>query len=402
MRLEATDPLYGGYTLSRGDGVVFLRGALPGEVVEAEIVEKKRDYSVANVVEVLEPSPDRVIPPCPVFGLCGGCHYQYIAPNVQLRMKEAITSDTLRRIGKTEVMLDSSVPSEPWHYRRRVQLKVSRDGRVGFYRPLSHDVVEFDECLLLIDELNRVIREIKSHRLPKGVKEVFLQAGNTVYTAFREDGRSIKETVYRFSSPDGGVISAEEPGENRQISLDMDGYKYLISPGVFFQSNWELNKRLLSVLRGFVLSISPETVVDLYAGAGNFSIPIAADVREVIAIEENLSAFNDGKDNLNVNGIRNVRFINRRVESYSIRSPVDLLIIDPPRQGLLKETVKGITEGLPQWIVYISCNPSTFARDILRLKNHYAVESLRVVDMFPQTYHIEVFGILKRVGEAAG
>ncbi len=400
MRLEALIPLYGGYTLSRDDGVIFIRGALPGEVVEAEVVEKKRDYSVASVTEVLEPSPDRIVPACPVFGICGGCHYQYIAHHRQVSMKEEIVIDCIERIGKTERHLDPSLVSSPWHYRKRVQFKVSADGRIGFYRTLSHDVVEFEECHLLSPEINTFLKHIKSVGIPSGVKEIHLQSGDILLAVVKGDTFDAGIVAERLR--DAGVSGISFKNGNQEgaehICLDLNGYHYLVSPGAFFQVNWGLNKRLLLLISSFVSSIRPGKVVDLYCGAGNFSIPLSPFAGEIVGVEENPVSFRDGKENTELNRVGNIRLVNRRVEDFDIGKGTDLIILDPPRAGLTKRVLRGIAEASPSWLVYISCNPSTFARDIGRIKEHYVLDSVRVVDMFPQTYHIEVLGILKKTG----
>lgn len=398
MTLEALLPLYGGYTLARNDGVIFLKGALPGEVVEADLVQKRRDYSVAAVRKVVQPSPDRVTPRCPVFGICGGCHYQYIAYPRQVGIKEEVALECLRRIGRLEVSLDQPLPSEPWHYRRRAQLKVSEDGRIGFYRSQTHEVVEFEECLLLSSEVNIALGRIRSVGLPPGVRELHLQSGDVVIAMVKGEGFDRGEVVERLSSAGlSGVAFEDGTVEGAgEVCLDLNGYHYMVSAGTFFQSNWSLNRRLVSLVTGLIERIAPERIMDLYAGAGNFSIPASPHTGEVTAVEADPSAFRDGEKNLLLNGIENVTFIQRRVEGFRTGRKASLIIVDPPRQGLEKETLRLVMEVRPEWLVYVSCNPSTFARDLGRLGGSYGVESIRLVDMFAQTYHIELLGILRR------
>jgi 23S rRNA (uracil1939-C5)-methyltransferase len=398
MRLEALIPLYGGYTLSRDDGVIFIRGALPGEIVEAEVVEKKRDYSVASVKEVIEPSPDRVVPSCPVFGICGGCHYQYIASHRQVSMKEEVVLDCIERIGKTELSLDPSLVLSPWQYRKRAQFKVSADGRIGFYRRLSHDVVEFEKCLLLSPEINTFLKHIKPVGMPSGVKEIHVQSGDILLAAVKGDrfdtgivAERLRDAGVSGISFENGTVEGAE-----QICLDLNGYHYMVSSGSFFQVNWGLNNRLSSLISSFVSSIRPEKIIDLYCGAGNFSIPLSPFAGEISGVEENPVSFRDGKENIELNRIGNIKLVNRRVEDFEPEKSADMIILDPPRAGLTKKVLDRIITASPTWIIYVSCNPSTFARDIERLKGHYVPDSVRVVDMFPQTYHIEVLGIFKK------
>jgi 23S rRNA (uracil1939-C5)-methyltransferase len=406
MTIETVIPLYGGYTLGKNDGVVFVKGAIPGETVVAEIVEKKKDYRVARVKNIITVSPDRITPPCSVFDICGGCHYQYISYERQVRIKEEITLDCLRRIAKLDISLDASLIDSPWHYRKRVQLKVSRDGRIGFYRPLSHDVVEFEECLIVDPQINQVIKKLKRGRKLTGIKEIHLQKGDTVVAKIIADVVNEKEVVELLKGSDisGALLNSEALYGDSDIYLTMEvgfndmprlSYLYRVSAGTFYQSNWSLNQRLIGLILKYIKNINPVRVLDLYAGAGNLSLPASAFSREVIAVEENSQACNDGINNLSLNNIHNVRFINKKAEGINTNLKAEVIILDPPRQGLSMIVKNKLMSMAPEWIIYLSCNPTTFCRDLKVLSERYEIESLRVIDMFPQTYHIELLGILK-------
>ncbi len=400
MTLVAEVPVYGGYTLSRNGGVVFLKGAIPGETVEAEIIQKRKDYSVAVVKNILSPSKDRITPACEVYGLCGGCHYQHISYETQVKMKEGILLNCLERIGKIRHPIDGTITGMPWHYRKRVRLKVSRDGRVGFFKPLSHELVEFKECLLLEPQLNEFIRKVKEKGPVTGVKEIQIAHGDITVVSLRGyqiDDELIERIVEAGASGvwvNGRWIYGEE-----RICLPLHGYIYFISPDSFFQANWALNLKLTGMLGELISIIKPQRVLDLYGGAGNISVAVSGmGPGEVIVVESDTLAFRDGLYNLQMNGISNVRFINRAVES--LRNPIkaEVVVVDPPRPGLTKKALSYLLRCSPQWIFYLSCNPSTLARDISRLSDDYSIDSIRLIDLFPQTYHIEALCILKRRG----
>ena len=401
VTLETLIPLYGGYSLAKGDRVVFVRGAIPGEVVEAEVVEKKRDYSIADATRILESSEDRVEPLCEVFGVCGGCHYQYINYERQVRIKEEIVLDCLRRIGKMEISLDAPLYDNPWGYRRRAQFKVDREGRLGFYRPLSHRVVEFSRCPLLCNEINEVMAALKSIGLPQGVREVHVISGDTAVLDLR--GRELPEEylseLLQIKGVSGIYLNGKHQRGEERIGLLLNDMFYFVSSGSFFQSNWRLNCRLVGLVRDFINNISPERVLDLYAGGGNFSLPLSRVATEVIASEESASSYRDALFNIEYNGVENVRFKNKRVESLLVKKRVDVVVTDPPRVGMTKEALEKVLQLMPEWILYISCNPSTLSRDLNRLSEAYSVESVRVVDMFAQTFHIETLSVLKRKKE---
>jgi 23S rRNA (uracil1939-C5)-methyltransferase len=184
--------------------------------------------------------------------------------------------------------------------------------------------------------------------------------------------------------------------------LRADGFEYHVSAGTFFQANWELNGKLLGLVAGEAERLRPVSVIDLYAGAGNFSLAAAPFAKKVIAVEESAAACRDGEHNARKNRIRNVTFVESAVADFRMPQGADLLVLDPPRGGLSGGVVREILRAAPGLVLYVSCNPATFARDAGALGRRYALRSLRVVDMFPQTCHMEVLGVLDRRGSKAG
>ncbi|RME65541.1 MAG: class I SAM-dependent RNA methyltransferase [Nitrospirae bacterium] len=399
MILEALEPIYGGYTLARQDGVVFIEGAIPGEVVETEVIQKRKDYSVAVVKNIIRASEDRVVPRCEVFRLCGGCHYQHISYEKQLRIKEDVLRNTIKRIGKIDVSLDASIASEPYNYRLRAQVKVSSDGRIGFYRPASHEIVEFSRCHLLDTRLNDVINLLRQAGLPPEVAEIHLSVGDVVLARVKTrgpvDGPGLFEKL-QASGISGAYIEGAGLFGLERLCLDLNGFFYFLSAGAFFQSNWALNKRIVSVVCDILKALRPDRVVDLYAGAGNFSLPGSRYTEEVIAVETSEQAVLDGLYSCQFNSIENVRFLSKAVEQCTEIKKAPFVIVDPPRVGLTKKARQKVLALRPEWVVYVSCNPSTLARDLAYFVEEYEIESLRLVDMFAQTYHIEGLCMLKR------
>ncbi len=196
----------------------------------------------------------------------------------------------------------------------------------------------------------------------------------------------------------GLVISRgrEEPDSFGKtfISLDIPKYKYTLSPMSFVQSNWKLNLNVMKVVKEILEPLKGKRVLDLYSGAGNFSLLLAPDA-EVVAVEGNRYAIEDGKRNLGINNINNYRFECSSAEKFKLKEKYDVIILDPPRPGVRYRLIKKILAIEPETILYISCNPSTFARDLKRLSDKYAIESIRMIDFFPQTYHIEAIAVLR-------
>jgi 23S rRNA (uracil1939-C5)-methyltransferase len=394
--LQAGDAVYGGYVISRDNGVVFIRGAIPGEVVEAAVRERKRDYSVADVTEVVEPSKSRVEPYCRYFGECGGCQLQFVSYERQVQMKSSVLMDCLRRIGEIEIDLAPTVYGPDFMYRRRAQFKVSKEGLVGFFRQGTRDIVPISECPLMTDDVNSTLRRIKAMEL-SGVKEIHVTHGDALLALVL--GREFDEELaegFIGAGFAGVAFSDSSYRGSGHVVLNLDGLQYTVSPWSFFQSNWELNKRVVRLIVEELQSLEGKRILDLYAGAGNFSLSLSPIASEIIAVEENEHSIKDGRRNASINKIKQFKFIRGRAESVKLNGDFDVIILDPPRPGLTKTAMERVLEISPEMIVYVSCNPSTFARDLKKLKGNYSIDSIRAIDMFPNTYHLESLAFLTK------
>lgn len=387
--------------------VVMIKGAvLPGEKVEAVLEDEKKDYLTASVKRIIEPSSDRIEPACAYFGVCGGCSYQHAPYALQVHMKEEILRDCLRRIAKTEEGLSSPVTGEnPWNYRLRGKFQVS-GGKIGFYRVHTRDVVEIEECPLMADEINELYRKARPLIDAPGVKEVHITGGDNPILMIhlpahtKINKRDCGHFAARFLQAGFSGVSIEAGtriiyryGASHTI-LELGGLKYALSPASFFQSNWKLNMQVVENVKRTLQPLKDKKVLDLYAGAGNFSLPLASGAR-VTAVEGNRVAVKDGRKNLKINNIRSCKFIHSSAEHFRAGDRFDIVILDPPRPGLTGEAMNNMLSLSPEKIVYISCNPATFSRDLKKLSGKYKIESVRMIDFFPQTYHIEVLAFLK-------
>ncbi len=451
IRVKAESPVYGGYVIARNEGVVFIKGALPGETVLARTVEKKKDYSIAVTQEVLEPSPHRVEPFCGHFGVCGGCHLQHISYMEQVSMKNSIIKDSLKRISGIEIEPEGPLTGSDVRYRHRAQFKVgpAQDGTgtIGFFREGTRDVVPISRCPLLVDEINDSLEKIRlmpasgffareihitcggmiipeGTTVPEGAIASGADADGTDATGTsrslgvnrplgallkgrefdpalaREYAQAGIETVFF----DSGIDRGSGHSGKGYVNFDLLGFKYTVSPLSFFQSNWELNLKAAAVISGIFSSWmdsltdkkNKKNLLDIYAGGGNFSIPLSGVAGAITAIEENESSVKDALRNLEMNGIKNMKFIKAPFEKFQSRGSFDAAIVDPPRPGLSREAAKKLLALLPERLLYISCNPATLARDIKKLLEKYRLQSVRLVDFFPHTYHMEVLCLLER------
>jgi 23S rRNA (uracil1939-C5)-methyltransferase len=394
--LESLTPAYGGYSVARDEKVILIKGAIPGEVVEVEIEEKKKDYSVGSVLNVVEPSADRVEPPCPVFGKCGGCQLQFIRYARQLSMKDEILRDTLRRLGGIEVSAEPPLTGDQWNYRRRAQYKVSRTGEIGFFRASSREVITFEKCPLMHERINSIFREIKEKCDVRGLSDIHISLGDTPVALLKGGGCDTSLFDNFIEAGLSGIAHNDSVAYGGAFTgFDLNGLRYTVSPWTFFQAHWELNREVVGLLIDQLQPLEDKIVLDLYAGAGNFSLPAATAAKEVVAVEENPHAVEDAVRNFELNGIKNCKIVKTSTEKYRINRRFDVIILDPPRPGLTVEVAKKILENPPGEIVYISCNPATLARDLKKLKDKYEIRSVRQIDFFPNTFHIEAIAFLK-------
>ncbi|MEK7741443.1 MAG: class I SAM-dependent RNA methyltransferase, partial [Nitrospirota bacterium] len=392
--IKAQSPVYGGYVIARDSGVIFIKGAVPDEVVEVSISEKKRDYSIGAVTNVIEPSPYRINPPCSVFGTCGGCHFQFISYERQVSMKEEILLDSVSRIGKLEAPLSPALTDRNYNYRYRGQFKISREGKIGFYREGTRDVVPVEECPLMIKEINRIVRELNNRKL-SGIKEIHISCGDAANALIKS--KLATEDIEKIMSGVEFSGIAFETGESTgrdYIRLDLNGLQYTVTPWSFFQAHWNLNRKVVELIVNELQPLENMRVLDLYAGAGNFSLPLAVYASQVVAVEGNPHAVEDGQRNVKLNNIKNCRFINSSAEKYRIQEKFDIVLLDPPRAGLHSDVAKKVLDSSPGKIVYISCNPATLARDLRKFSERYNVDSLRMIDFFPNTYHVEALAFM--------
>lgn len=399
--IKADAAVYGGYVISRVDGVVFIRGALPGEVVEVSLKERKRDYSVAEVTEIIEPSADRVEPRCPYFGDCGGCQLQFASYEKQVAMKSGVLLDCLNRIGNIEIELGPSLVGSDFNYRHRAQFKVSKDGRIGFFREGTRDVVPIERCPLMVEEINAALAKLAASDLT-GIREVHVTSGDCIVALLK--GVEFDEVIAERFLGLGFAGVAFDDGTytgRGHVSFDIMGLVYTVSPWSFFQSNWSLNSELVRAIKEALMPLEGKRVADLYAGAGNFSLPLAREGAEVLAVEENPHAIKDGHRNVSYNKVRGFKFVKGTAEKARLKGECDIAVLDPPRPGLTNEAMKRVREIAPGRIAYVSCNPSTFARDLKKLSDLYEIESIRMADLFPNTYHIESLALLRKKEKGA-
>jgi 23S rRNA (uracil1939-C5)-methyltransferase len=413
--------IYGGDALGHYQGrPVLVPRALPGERLEVEEVRTAKGVVHARPLRLLEASPDRVAPLCPYFGRCGGCQYQHLKPELQTVAKTEILRETFRRIGR--ITWESEIPihaAQPWNYRNQGQLKVARqpDGQMalGFFEAESHRLFPVDVCLILSPRLNAILAQLRSaewSRLLGKCREVDLLADDrderVAVTLRGRLSRAEAEAMARdMLSRLSGVVSvaAEMDGKLQvfgepKLEYAVGDFRYRISPGSFFQAS-----RLL--LPEFVARVtsdetgSPAAAVsgrqtlalDLFAGVGLFTLPLARRFTQVVGVEASATAAADLAANAEAHSLQHVRAVYATAFDFLRRfaqAEPDLVVVDPPRGGVGVSTLKLLAALRPRRIHYVSCNPPTLARGLGYLVGGgYRLNSVELFDFFPQTFHLE-------------
>lgn len=397
--LELTTMAHGGDALGRHEGkVIFVPYAIPGETVRAGITEDKGPYAFARLIEVLEPSPDRVEPPCPYFGQdkCGGCQWQHIDYQAQVRLKAEIVADQLERIGDVgDPPIRPTLADESgWAYRNHAQFHPAPDGGLGFQRASGEGIIAVERCLILHPFLSELYDSLDLDL--EDLIRLVLRAGTA--TGDRMIGFEMEEDrppALETDEPVSCVLLLNQGGyanligENHVTEV-VSEHTYRISASSFFQVNTRQAEQLVRLTLAYLDLQRDETVLDAYCGVGLFTTHLAERAGLVIGVESAPSAVDDLM--VNTEGQDNVEIVEGAVEDAlpEIIVPLDAVILDPPRGGVERGALDALVDHWPSRVVYVSCDPATMARDAKRLtRGGYRLVQVQPVDMFPQTYHVE-------------
>jgi 23S rRNA (uracil1939-C5)-methyltransferase len=375
----------------RGLGIAFAEGttffvalAVAGDLVDALVVEVKGKTAFAEIDTVIEPGPDRVEPPCPYFGTCGGCDFQQLNYEAQLAAKVAIIRDCLHRIGKIE--WEKEIPiirsPEPFGYRLRAQWHANTNTKqIGYFRRDSRDLVDIKYCMVLQPELQTQLAQLRE---------------KAEWGMFASDKVQIDAAV--GTNGDVSVYSADLSEEANEIEIAALNEKYRFSARSFFQGNKYLLDKLIETAIG---DVSGKNALDLYCGVGFFTLPLARRFGHVLGVEENGEAVDFAEGNSANAGLNNIEFRLESVRRYLanvVETDLDFVVLDPPRAGTEKDTIMNLIRLHPKQISYVACEPSVLARDLNRfVENGYSITSITAVDLFPQTHHVETVVKLNRI-----
>ncbi len=377
VRLKIERFAHRGEAIGHLDGlVVFVVGAIPGEEVVVDIFQRKPDYLRGRLLEVVTPSPDRTVPPCPYFGVCGGCQLQHVTYNRQLALKQAVVSDQLRRLGgfAAPPVRPTLGMDVPWLYRNHARFSALYDGTLGFTMTGSRRLLKIGYCLLMHQKINEALALLHGHC--RKLHNVSIRYGF--------------HTGQLLVAPRIQAVEPRLPTGQAYYEEELHGRRFRIAAASFFQVNTPQAETLAQLVLERLALPAGGVLVDAYCGVGTFGILAAEQAGRVIGIEESAAALADARHN--ARGLANVTFHLGAVEDVlpALGERIDAVVIDPPRAGCRPQVLAALAELRPSRIVYVSCDSATLARD-LRILVGSGCELLEVqpVDMFPQTFHVE-------------
>ena len=429
----------GGMGVARIDGrVVFVHGALRGEKCRVLILKTLKSVAFAKVLEVIEPSSERITPDCPYFPRCGGCTYRHIRYEEELRLKRQRVQDNLSRIGGSDVTVEEILGArDTLRYRNKAQYPVSKDGAVGFYRARTHEVIECEHCLLVKPEADAAAEALREYmqscrvagydeKTGRGlVRHLYIRsnaAGESLVCVLVNGDKLPKEDrlvallrdacpkctgiVLGTNTKKGNVILGDRYrtlwGSDR-LEDTLCGKTFRLSVPSFYQVNRVQAERLYAKAIEFAGLTGQETVLDLYCGAGTITLALSDHAKKVLGAEIVPEAIDDARENAARNGVKSAEFfcgdasdVAKKLARENLRP--DVITVDPPRKGLAADVVESIAEMQPGRVVYVSCDSATMARDVKRLADlGYTAQRACAVDMFPRADHVETVCLLSKL-----
>jgi 23S rRNA (uracil1939-C5)-methyltransferase len=360
---------------------VFVAGGIPGETVVAEVVKVHRKYVSAKVVDVLDPSVDRVEPPCPYYGECTGCQWQHLSYDAQLKAKQEKVIDALVRVGHLSVPPVSEVRPSPerYGYRNHARFTIDREGALGFINRETRQFVRIEKCMLMHQGVNDLLEHLQDNC--SETSQLSIRAG-------KYSGDFLIQPY--LVHPNIGVTTGQ-----KKYTDSVAGRDFLVSSPSFFQVNVDQAEAAAKVIRDRLHLEADDVVLDAYCGVGTFAILLAPSVKQVIAIEESSAAVADAKQN--AEGLQNLDFVLGRTEDVlrNLITKPDVVVLDPPRSGCQIRALESLVELSPTRVAYVSCDAETLGRDLKILcQGGYRLDEVVPLDMFPQTHHVECVALL--------
>ena len=387
------------------DKITFVENALPGEEVLIKITNSKKKYNEGIVQKYIQKSEKRVDNVCPFYESCGGCNILHMSYNDQLEYKENKIKDIMKKYANIDKISKIIKCDKQFNYRNKVTLKVENN-IIGYYEKKSYNLVNIDKCLIIDNEFNKIINDLKRFNLDN-IYELMIRnvdSDNTALTLYLQKDTNciqIDEYCKKNNIILNKIIKNKDfkCNEKSKIIGKLGNFKFIISPLSFFQVNTDQTIKLYDKISELLEPNKDDNLLDLYCGTGTIGIYVANKVNKVLGVEIVKDAIHDANINKKINNVNNINFICGNTEKIikDVKEKYNAIIVDPPRAGLTESIIRDIFRINPDKIVYVSCDPITLARDLKLLQEKYEVLDVVPVDMFPNTYHVETVCKLKKI-----
>lgn len=390
MEYLITDLNHLGQGITRIDNkITFVPKTVSGDIINLEIIKSHKNYNEAKLLKIVKPSPDRIEYKCPYYNKCGGCNIANLEYTNQLKYKKEKVINIFKKYNKIDINPTIIASDEILHYRNKITLQYNE--KLGLYEEKTHNIIEIQECLLMPQKVNDIIKLLNKYNYNTSLQKIVIRIINNqvminiiakdIPKSLIEILKNLDVSVYHNSKYISG---------NKVLIETLNNYKFSILPDSFFQINKKQTINLYNQIVEYANPQKEDKVLDLYCGVGTIGIYLSKYCKEVLGIEINKSSIENANINKKLNNVENISFIEADVSKVlSMKYKADIIIVDPPRSGLDKNTIETLIKINPKKIVYVSCDPITLSRDINLLKNNYILKDIKLYDMFPETYHVE-------------
>ena len=371
--------------------IVFVEKTVPGDVVEVENIIKHKNYLEASPAKIIKNSSKRIPAPCPYYEKCGGCQIMNLNYPEQLAYKKEKVINIFKKYGDITVN-PNIVFDKEWHYRNKITLQ-AENNKIGLFKSKSNEIVEIDECLLISNSMNELIKFIKENIKLAGINQIMLREANNQHMVVFKGNIDNTEALKLKNKVDSIYINNNHIYGTKEVTTTLEKYTFKISKDSFFQVNHNQTIKLYNKVKEYLNK--KKKILDLYCGTGSIGIYVSDNCQSILGIEINKQAIKDANINKKINNIENISFKCGDVANIiTSKDKYDTIIVDPPRSGLSKKTRKILLEISTNYIIYVSCNPITLVRDIKELSSKYELKDITLFDLFPNTYHVESISLL--------
>ena len=395
MEYLITDLNHLGQGITRIDNkITFVPKTVSGDIINLEITKSHKNYNEAKLLKIVKPSHDRIEYKCPYYNKCGGCNIANLEYTNQLKYKKEKVINIFKKYNKIDINPTIIASDEILHYRNKITLQYNE--KLGLYEEKTHNIIEIQECLLMPQKVNDIIKLLNKYNYNTSLQKIVIRIINNqvminiiakdIPKSLIEILKNLDVSVYHNSKYISG---------NKVLIETLNNYKFSILPDSFFQINKKQTINLYNQIVEYANPQKEDKVLDLYCGVGTIGIYLSKYCKEVLGIEINKSSIENANINKKLNNVENISFIEADVSKVlSMKYKADIIIVDPPRSGLDKNTIETLIKINPKKIVYVSCDPITLSRDINLLKNNYTLKDIKLFDMFPETYHVESVAVM--------